>query len=538
MTAVRAEIPAEAFTGWMPDPIVPGLPVGNQVPTLRVVAPRVTSEGLLALEFAYLHGLRPRPSQAEFIIDALGLRADGRWASNEAAHVESRQNGKTYDFEIIALYGLFVMRVPQVLYTAHRAETSDKFFKRIKDRIRSVPALAAELMPDRSGGIREGNGKQRIKLRPRDDEDDGPEMFFRTRTEAAGRGIDKVEILFVDELQNLSDAQDAALRPTMTAAANPLVLYAGSAGGRESTVMARIMRDLRAGAVDVTGYAWEASEDDDPAAPETIARVNSGYNLTFHPDNVVKDSRRYSKAWMQRERLGIGDYPREEGQDWVIVEADFDARLDEESTIVGPIVLVPECHTDLADAALGVAGRRADGDIHIEQIEVAGGVAGLAQAIKDVSERHETLGVLVDPKSPCAPIVCPMLDALDVEFRRFTFDEVKQAWSWFYNAAKREENEAGEWVPVQQTGTKWWHRGARVLRDAMSVAQVRSVGDQMLWKRATEESSAPLIAQNWAGYGVILLERDKPRDQSLPRGVAADQAGARGLVENFLTKQF
>lgn len=400
--------------------------------------------------------------------------------------------------EVVILYGLFVANHKTVLYTAHRAETAASIFERVQNAIKRTPSLQHELKADRSGGIRTGNGQWSIRLR------NGARAHFRTRSPDTGRGIDAVPLLIVDEVQNYSEDELAALQPITSSARNRQIWYAGSAGGKHSTVMGGLVRDAHDGVPGLVAHLYEASEDDDPKAVSTWLRTNPSAGAVLELETIESEARRFPPSKFWRERLGRGDYPSAAGEEWVIPEPCWKARLDEDSEVDGPVAFVADSTVDLEWSTISVAGRRADGDIHIEVVAHERGTTWLGPRLAELARKHETSGIGVDLKSPSASTVLAGLRdaAVTVPVHEFTAEEIKNAWAWFYTAAKRSPAEAPS---VSVPGV--WHRGADVLTNALAGASVRRLLDQQTWSRKGESDSSPIISATQAGYLVQLLER-------------------------------
>lgn len=495
--------------------------LGSQDPTHRLVPEYEYSDGHLALEIADMVGVDLDPWQADFLVDSLGRRlvpnpalahparsaiqeqADelvSRWAATEVALELSRQNGKSVVFEIRTISGLFVFRERLIVYTAHKGETAMEAFRRVDDLIASDPELKAEVKQ-----VRTGNGKEHILLHS------GQMVKFRTRTAGGGRGL-AGDCVILDEAQDLRDEHVGALFPVMAARSmhgDPQLLYGGSAGTKKSVILGRLVRrtvhelERRQQGVDPVDIAlmmsrWAADLDvDDPAAPETWARVNPSVGRRMTIEHIAKEFRAMNAAidvsLFGQERLGVGDYPREDGEDWVIPRRRWEAGEDVTSKIDGRFVLALEVKWDRQAASIGVAGPRAGGGRHIEIIDHEIGTAWTVERIRQLTSKWgaQVLGVIIDPGSPANSLIAPLRD-VGVEVTLMKAQDITKAWGSFYDGFMTEE-------PTIH------HTGGTLLTGSMAVVETRNVQGSTTWKRAGSSDVSPTLAVTWAHHGLDML---------------------------------
>jgi hypothetical protein len=107
----------------------------------------------------------------------------------------------------------------------------------------------------------------------------------------------------------------------------------------------------------------------DPDSPTTWARLNPAVGHRMTIETIESENDAMSPDMFGHERLGRGDYPREEGEDWVIPRTAVEAAADSAHQIVGPVLFGLEVKYDRSKASICVAGRRSDGRKHIELIK-------------------------------------------------------------------------------------------------------------------------------------------------------------------------
>lgn len=485
--------------------------MGCQTPTDALVPKFHHTELQHVVGLAEMTGVQLDPWQKTILEGSLGRRADGQWSAPTVGVIVGRQNGKSALLEIRALAGLFLFNERLVVYTAHKGETVMGAFNRIVGLIEEIPEFNAELKP--RSGIKYTNGKEAIELR------DGRMIKFRTRTPDGGRGLSG-DCVILDEAQNLNGDHISALLPTMLARPNPQTYYVGTAGNRQSEVLAARLRDYEAGRKRMAFYAWLGSDDTKAHDPKAQARLNPAYGRRITSDNLETTYLDLGPTRFLRECMGVGDWPRVEGEDWVIPSSIWNGPcLDKNSAPTGKVVLALDAKPDLEWGSIGLAGDRKDKARHLEVADHQRGVkwmpARTAQILADnpVIDRR----VLVDPHGPVGFLI-PDLEELGVEVYPMTVHDVAGSFSWITAATKQP---AGEEAKTWRPGLK--HRGSPVLTAALASAATRNLLDRKAWRRQGEADISPIVAVSFAGYAVDLLARDKK-----PEGPAARQSGKTG----------
>lgn len=488
--------------------------LGSQEPTHRLSVDHEFSRGEDVIDLANMAGLELDEWQQNLLIDGLGVThrpdAEGnlreKWAAYQVGVELSRQNGKSVVLEARVLAGLFLFREQLIVYSAHQGETVVKAFERIERLIKSNPELHAEVYKDgRSDGFRRANGQLQIKLWT------GQIALFRTRTPGGGRGLDG-DCVILDESQDLRDDHVAALMPLVSARPNGQLWYAGSAGTKKSVIQGRLVRRAARGSERLVYWRWAGNDDDDPADPRVWARLNPAVGRRMDIESIQSEYEDLSPDGFSQERLGIGDYPREEGEDWVIPRLRWERAQDPQSTMAGPVMFSIAVKWDRSRASIGVSGVRADGRRHLELIANAPGthwtVAELARLTKD----HENLGVVIDPHSQANTLVAPLEDQ-GIKVHLLKTDDVTQAFGDMYDGLMAEGLGAGQ-LP------KYVHGGGSVLTSSLADAEIRTAGGATTWRLHTTADISPIKAVCDASRGIDLQLRNKRPDRALPQSEA------------------
>lgn len=260
-------------------------------------APR--SEGDDAAWLASSYGLVPDPWQVGILRHWLGVR-DRQWAAARCGTACARQNGKNGALEARELYGMVALG-ERILHTAHEVKTARKAFQRLLeffDNPRQYPELSGMVRE-----IRRTNGQEAIVLT------NGGSVEFIARSRGSGRGF-SVDVLVCDEAQELDEDAYAALRPTISASANPQVILTGTPPppGANGEVFLR----FRAAALARTDdrLAWdEWSCDDDLTQVDLDSRTewaarNPALGTRLAEQTVADERAEFDAETFARERLG------------------------------------------------------------------------------------------------------------------------------------------------------------------------------------------------------------------------------------------
>jgi hypothetical protein len=406
-----------------------------------------------------------------------------KWAALEVGINEPRQNGKGAMLEIREMAGLFAWDEKLIVHSAHMVDTSLVHFERLLALIESVPEFDQQVR-----SVRRANGQEAINLRS------GSKIRFRTRSKGGGRGF-SCDTLILDEAMFLPEAFHGALIPTLRARPNPQVWYAGSAVDQEIHEHGVVFTRLRERAIDGTAsslcyFEWSLDYDhpsEVPAEvagdPEMWARVNPALGLRVAEEHVEKEYISLDNRTFAVEILGVGDYPRTDGTQDLIITAEQWAELeDEDSEILDPVCLAFDVSPE-RKASIAAAGLRADGNWGVEVIDRRSGTHWIPERLVELVEKHQPLEVVADERAPSGSL----LDALyiaGVRVRKLNAAEHAQACGRLIDAV------------AEQTMR---HPGGPVLWNAIRGAATRPLGDAWAWsRRSSTVDISPLTAMTFA----------------------------------------
>lgn len=197
----------------------------------------------------------------------LTARSGERWTFRSVCVVVARQNGKTTFLDPRIVMGLRMGR--RMIHTAQNRAIPRETFLRV---------AAALVNDDQVTEIRFANGQEVIKYA-----NGGRYTLVAPNPNVRGNAVDDI---FIDEVRQQKNFElIAALKPTMTAAKDPQIVYLSNAGDESSAVL----NDLRARADTDRSLAyleWSASPDrpvDDRAG---WAEANPALGTTIQLDTL------------------------------------------------------------------------------------------------------------------------------------------------------------------------------------------------------------------------------------------------------------
>lgn len=470
---------------------------GNQQPTYRSVPPYSTSAGREAVELAAHAGLKLDPWQQAVLEDGLGESPDGRWTSFEVACVLSRQNGKSAIFEARELAGLFLFGEKLIIHTAHEVKTSQEAFRRVTDLIRNTPDLMRRVK-----AIRLANGEQGVELKT------GQRLRFLARSHGSGRGFSG-DCVILDEAMLLGDNSMAALLPTMSAKPNPQLWYGASAGvGEPSVQLARVRKRGLSGvdkslaylewSADLhnTGCTRDCNYHDDIDDPATWAKANPGLGYRITNEYIERERRALPRAVFARERLGVGDYPEDVSDAWLIIPSfTWQGLADKRPYAPGdlaPVAMAIDVQHDRSASSIAIAGGRPDGRTQVELADHRAGTGWVAARVAELQDRWRIETVTVDPGSPAGALIAD-LEANGVQVSPVTTREFCQACGAFYDAV---------------FNNRLTHLDEPELNAAVASVSKRPLADAWAWERRNATSVAPLVAASLAYHAVAAHSED------------------------------
>lgn len=478
--------------------------IGARKPRIRSVPRYRRTRGEEALEVAELAGLVLDDWQKDTLVDACGIRKDGRWTATEVGLNIARQNGKTVLLAARELASIFAFGSELVIHSAHEFATATEAFLKMQDYLDSSDELRREVRT-----INRSHGHEGFVFQS------GQRLLYKTRTGSSARGF-SCDLLILDEAMILKEAFMGALEYTLSGRSmqgNPQMWYAGSAVDQavheHGVVFARVRERGIAGDPALAWFEWSAEVTDD--AGETIsldlvddealsdldawAQANPGLGARISPEWVERELRSRAARTFAVERLGIGDWPSTEaGAHGPIGIREWDALADPESRITGSLAFAFDVTPDRRSASICAAGERPDGH-HVEVVDRRPGTGWLAKRLAQLAKKHNPVALVCDGASPAASLI-PELEEAGLEVEKLDARSHANACGLFFDAVDQETLA---------------HLGTAELRAAIKGSAARPLGEAWAWSRKTSGVDiSPLVACTLALWGVETMTAAQP----------------------------
>lgn len=442
-------------------------------PRVRRVPRSVSNDADDAAFLSSAYGLTPDDWQEDVLESWLGRRRDGRWAAATCGLAVPRQNGKNGVIEVRELFGMVGLG-EKFLHTAHEVKTARKAFLRIAsffENPRQFPELAA-LVKD----IRKTNGQEAVVLT------NGGSVEFIARSRGSGRGF-TVDVLVMDEAQDLTSEELAALLPTISAApsGNPQVILTGTPPdpdkGERGEVFSSVRADGEAGRD--ARLAWTDFGVVDGPLPDiedraAWAAVNPALGGRLNVAEVERELGllRTDPEAFARERLGWWGDPAMASANAFGPGAWERLAVDGLEPVVEAIGLAVSW--DRSTASIGAA---AGGDMaRVGVADRRPGVGWLVAEAKRIQDKHDCV-VVLDSRGPTSDLI-PALEAAGVRLTLATTTDVLDGCATIFDRVRE--------------GTVA-HPGHPDLDVAVAGAAKRPVGDRWAWGRKQSTGDVSML---------------------------------------------
>lgn len=495
--------------------------VGAQKPRFLSVPDYGTSAGAAAADLAADAGLVLDPWQRLVLDHALGEKPDGRWSAFEVGVLVSRQNGKGSILEARELAGLFLFGERLILHSAHEFKTAQEAFLRIRELIEGTRAFSRRVKRITNNTAEVGIeliGGQRLK--------------FVARSGGSGRGFSG-DVVILDEAFNLPDAAIEALMPTMSARPNPQLWYTSSAPDQDLAPclpLTRVRnRGVKGGDPSLAYFEWSAElcgdncakgckDHDDPADPAVWAATNPGMGIRITQEHIGRELVSMGRAGFARERLGVGNYPSEQEDQFEVISETIWRGLGDAGSQAGErVAFAVEVTRGGTHAAIGVASVRDDGLGHVEVVDHRRGTGWIVDRFAGKPDDPDDVGIVgrqapvalvIDPGGPAGFLIPDLEEALKdpktgeprVTIITTSARDVAQATGGFIAACGVAEGDE----------SMLRHRPHPALDTAVAGATTKPLGDGRKWApRNASVDISPLRAVTLARWGLATAEEEE-----------------------------
>lgn len=339
-------------------------------------------------------------------------------------------------------------------------------------------------------------------------------------TAKTGGTGDTLNLGVIDEAWSRPDNRtEVGMRPAMLTQPNrqmwicSMVPGASRADGKDSTYLRQKMRAGRllveqGRTSGIAYFEWSAEAGLDPADPATWWSCMPALGNTITEANVRADFESMDLVDFCAEYLGW--WPQENKPLWQLIKEPVWRDLgDPHSQIEGRVSFGVDIDPARRHAAIAVAGKRSDGDWHVEVVEPGGripqdqnDIEWLLPRLLELVDQHNPLSICLDAKSPARSLYTP----LSVHPGLPTIDtpnglEVAAACSRFFDATGQMAGEGGEYA------RRVHHINQRSLNAAVAVASKMTSptnGTFVYARNGGAGNLAPLYAVTLAMHGYEL----------------------------------
>ena len=460
------------------------------------------------------------------LTEMCGVHPDGRWTAFEAAVIVSRQNGKNQMLEVRELGGLFLFGETMIIHTAHEFKAAAEHFRRVRDTISSYDDLSRRVKR-----VMTSHGDEAIELRPASTLIFGPggkrirrsiggRLRFLARSRGSGRSF-TADCVVYDESMFLSDEQVGASMPTMSAVANPQMIYTASAGYHDSVQLAMVRRRILKRDPSLMGAEWSidphldtcprdevlgrknnryviCDKHDDRDDPRSWARANPALGTRISYEHVQKEFQSMSMAAFDRERLGIGDWPEEE-ESWRAISEEAWQRcsMSDPGGAVRPLAFAVDVDPEMNVSTIAAAWQRPEPDGGYRTVLVIPrgcsreGTGWVVERLAELRRQWRPIAVCFPKNGPAAGLADAAENA-GIEVTRAASGDEAEAFAQMISAIRNRQ--------VIHLGRE----NAPALWSAIAGAEVRTVGDGgHAWSRKESEGDiTPVVSVTLAHWAL------------------------------------
>jgi hypothetical protein len=479
---------------------LPGSLLDVRRPRVESAPPYAYSLAEEAVELSRLAGLQLDDWQQRALELMLAVRPDGKWACFEYGEIVARQNGKGSILEARALAGLILLGEQLIMWSAHEYKTAMEGFRRFRTLLQTIGEPVAENRIDIEGvpvKVSNTNGEESFERL-----DTGQRVKFIARSKGSGRGFSG-DVNIIDEAYAYTPDQHAALMPTMSARANPQIIYTSSPplDGASGEVLYGLRERAEAGGDDSLGWRdWGADGDLDhlekldlndrdlwlatnPAMPERITE-----------ETVQRERRSLGALEFARERLCV--WPKRRIGGGAIEMAQWAKLLDGTSKRDGDITLAVDIAPQRDYAAIGLYGPRADGLGHWQLVDYRPGTEWLLDRIVELRAGLDPIAIALGRATAASLEV--ELEKHDIH-RPVKPDEPVRGDLAVLTAAEMTAATGQALDVVRQAAVR--HIGQQPLDAAVAGAKTRETGDSVAWSRKDADADiSPLVSVSLARW--------------------------------------
>lgn len=449
------------------------------------------------IDLAASAGLQLDPWQQYVLTHGLGERANGTWASFKNSVWVPRQNGKGGVIEALELGWLFLTRERLIMHSAHEYKTAQEAFIRIKELVQQTPDLDR-----RVNRYWQAAGEQGIELTR---SAGGGRLRFIARSRGSGRGFSGDKNI-LDEAQEITEQQMAALLPTMSARPDPQIWFFGTPPETADAWAYGLREDGESGA-DPRLMHMDWGADLDPTDPDQRKAAAADVDLWYACNPAM--GRRITEEFVRGESLpsGLGEkFVIERLGAWLprvtegsgVIDLDVWASLaDRKSELTGDVAFAVDVTPSRDWASIAAYGLREDGLGHAEVIDRRPGTDWVVDRLVQLADRWDPVAIGLDVKGPAGSLL------VDLDKRGIGKPEDLEEPARGDLAIPTAQDVAaacGQLVDAITQGTLR-HIDQDEVTAAIRGAKTRPLGDSWAWgRRISTQDISPLVALTHARW--------------------------------------
>lgn len=499
-------------------------------PPLRPVEPRNAETerntlGYSVIDFAeQILGISLYPWQKVLLLRGLELKEDGGFRFRTLIILVARQNGKSTLGQVLALWALYVLRVPLIIGTAQDLSTAEDLWEDVVDladnNVELEPLIKA---------INRRNGAKSLEIKL------GTEYKVKASTRKAARGL-SADLLLLDELREHTNWEAwGAVTKTMMARPQAQAWALSNAGDELSVVLMSLRKKAHLALGDPDGI----NANDVPAVVEGVAEqpVNDTsvgiFEWSAAPGRSVWDREGWAEA---NPAMGYGALTEEALASaaatdpepvfrteclcqWILGTlegpfpkgswekcADLTGQIADDSELSYAV----DVSVDRSTAWVAVCGSQESGR---PQVEIAAGRPGggwlewVPQWFEGIADPADPVRVVVPSRgmNPASALVEPLRKVDGIEVVEWGGPDMPQACGLLYDRVVSVLEDRPPFPPLA-------HRGQEALNLAAATAAQRVSGDGWYWdRRNSAQDASPLVAVTGALWDHLRIREEAPK---------------------------
>lgn len=361
--------------------------IGSQTPSQSFILSYSHSKGTEAVDIYESSGRTAYDWQKLLEENMMAVNDDGLWTHQIFGYEVPRQNGKGEVLAMRELWGL--LNGENIIHTAHKTSTSHSAFVRLVKILADAGFKEMgrkkkdQVIPEKSFKSTKQYGLEQIMV------SNGGSVVFRTRTEAGGIG-ESFDCLIVDEAQEYTSSQQAALMFTIAASPNPQTIFCGTPPTQSSKgdVFAGLRKKVLAGKTEETGWAEWSSYDRNVKLTDTDAwyQCNPSLGLRLTERTIRAEVGADSELDFRIQRLGYWHSYELKSE---ITEADWmTMKVERLPALKGKLYAGIRFGADGVNVSMSIAVKTADGMVFLETIDCQPQASGFGWMISFLKEAN------------------------------------------------------------------------------------------------------------------------------------------------------